>query len=169
MANTEVGAGYVSVFPKLDPGFKKTLAKSIDGKKMGASLGKDLAGGLTKALAGAGIAAGVGKILKDSLDSYASYEQLVGGVDKLYKGASEKVQKYAAEAYKNVGMSANDYMETATSFSAALVTSLGGDVNKAADQTEVAMEAMADNVNVFGSSFEDVQNAFKGLTSSPAA
>lgn len=100
---------------------------------------------------------------RQALASYSNYEQLVGGVDKLYGAASQKLQAYAAQAYETSGMSANQYMEQATSFSAALVSSLGGDVSKAADQTDVAMRSIADNVNVFGSNMEDVQNAYQGF------
>lgn len=106
----------------------------------------------------------VGALGAQSIKSYASYEQLVGGVDKLYGSASRKLQSYANEAYKTAGMSANTYMETATQFSASLINSLDGDVDAAADMTDIAMRAMSDNVNVFGSNMEDVSNAFKGFS-----
>lgn len=124
--------------------------------------GLKVVGAIGAATAAAGATA-VGVLAKESLEAYASYEQLAGGVDKLYGSASKKVQEYAKEAYKTAGMSANQYMETATSFSASLINSLGGDVNKAAELTDVAMRAMSDNVNVFGSNMEDVQNAFQGF------
>lgn len=124
--------------------------------------GLKVVGAIGAATAAAGATA-VGALAKESLEAYASYEQLVGGVDKLYGSASKKVQEYAKEAYKTAGMSANQYMETATSFSASLINSLSGDVNKAAELTDVAMRAMSDNVNVFGSNMEDVQNAFQGF------
>lgn len=132
------------------------------------ALSSALKSGLTTAAgaAVAGVAAvstATGALVGASLNAYSSYEQLVGGVDKLYGSASGKLQQYAAEAYKTAGMSANQYMEQATSFSAALVSSLGGDVEKAADLTDVAMRAMSDNVNVFGSNMADVQNAFQGF------
>ena len=122
------------------------------------TVGKVVATGT--AAAGAGAVA----LTKAAVDSYASYEQLVGGVDKLYQGASGKLQQYAQNAYKTSGMSANDYMEQATSFSAALINSLGGDVDKAADQTDKAMRLMSDNVNTFGTDAEAVQNAIQGLS-----
>ena len=131
-------------------------------------------------------------VAKQAVNGYADYEQLVGGVQKLYGNMGQSLEEYAAEhggmtdkvkaqwqsledaqnlvlqnaneAYKNAGMSANEYMETATSFSAALISSLGGDTVKAAEQTEVAMEAISDNVNTFGSNMEDVTNAFKGFS-----
>ena len=118
------------------------------------------------AIAGATVAAGAGAVAigKAAVDSYASYEQMVGGVDKLFGDASGKLQQYAAQAYQTSGMSANQYMEQATSFSAALINSLGGDTARAADMADVAMRAMCDNVNVFGSNAEDVQNAIMGIS-----
>ena len=98
-----------------------------------------------------------------AIKSYANYEQLAGGVEKLYGTAADKIKEYADQAYKTSGMSANQYMETATSFSAALIKSLDGDVNKAADLTDVAMRAISDNVNVFGSDMQSVQSAFQGF------
>ena len=117
------------------------------------------------AIVGATAAAGAGAVAigKAAVAGYASYEQMVGGVDKLFGDASGKLQQYAARAYQTAGMSANQYMEQATSFSAALIGSLGGDTAKAAEQADVAMRAMSDNVNTFGSNMGDVQNAFQGF------
>lgn len=138
-----------------------------------AAIGNSIKGGLgTAAKAGvaalgaalASAATGTVALGKAALESYAQYEQLVGGVDKLFQDASPKLQEYAANAYQTAGMSANQYMEQATSFSAALINSLGGDTQKAADQADVAMRAMSDNVNTFGTSMTDVQNAFQGFS-----
>lgn len=138
-----------------------------------AAIGNSIKGGLgTAAKAGvaalgaalASAATGTVALGKAALESYSQYEQLVGGVDKLFQDASPKLQEYAANAYQTAGMSANQYMEQATSFSAALINSLGGDTQKAADQADVAMRAMSDNVNTFGSNMEDVQNAFQGFS-----
>lgn len=107
---------------------------------------------------------GTKAIVSGALDGYKNYEQLVGGVDKLYQGASDKLQKYAQDAYKTAGMSANQYMEQATSFSSSLINSLGGDTEKAAEQTDKAMRLMSDNVNTFGSDMGNVQNAIQGLS-----
>lgn len=101
---------------------------------------------------------------KASLDSYADYEQLVGGVETLYKDSAATVEKYAQSAYKNVGLSANDYMDTATSFAASLVSSLGGDTKKAAEMSNVAISDMADNWNKMGSSAQSVQDAYRGFS-----
>lgn len=121
----------------------------------------------TVAAAGfAALTATVGAVGKAALDAYADYEQLVGGMDKLFGDASSKVQEYAANAYKTAGVSANQYMTQVTGFSASLISSLGGDTNAAADLANTAMVSMADNVNTFGTNMEDVQNTFRGFAKS---
>lgn len=118
---------------------------------------------VTKQVAGAAAGA-VKQVAGGALQAYSAYEQMTGGVDKLFGDASGRLQAYAAQAYQTSGMSANQYMQQATSFSAALINSLGGDTAKAADMADVAMRAMSDNVNVFGSNAEDVQNAIMGIS-----
>lgn len=133
-------------------------------KGMASSIGHAVSTAMKVGTAAIGAAAtAVGVFGKQAVSAYASYEQLAGGVEKLYGTAADKLKEYADQAYKTSGMSANQYMETATSFSAALVNSLGGDVDKAADMTDVAMRAMSDNVNVFGSDMSSVQSAFQGF------
>lgn len=129
-----------------------------------AAVGKvaKVAGGATVAAVGAA-AVGVSKLTKASVESYAEFEQLKGGVEKLYGTAADELMSYANEAYKTSGMSANQYMEQATSFSAALINSLDGDVSAAAKQTDVAMRAISDNFNTFGGDISNVQNAFQGF------
>ena len=141
--------------------YEQGLSKA---KNMASSVGSAIGTALkVGAAAIRATSAAVGVLGKKAVDAYASYEQLSGGVDKLYGTAADKLRQYAQDAYKTSGMSANQYMETATSFSAALVSSLKGDVAKAADMTDVAMKAISDNVNVFGSDFQSVQNAFQGF------
>lgn len=101
---------------------------------------------------------------KKAYDSYATYEQLWGGVQKLYGEGAEALKQYAEEAYKTAGMSTNEYMETATTFSASLMKALGNNGKEAARITDIAMRAMSDNVNTFGTDIEAVANAFKGLS-----
>lgn len=108
-------------------------------------------------------ATGMAALTKASIDQYAKYEQLVGGVDTLFKTASDKVQEYAANAYKTAGMSANEYMDTVTSFSASLLQSLGGDTEKAAQKADQAITDMADNANKMGTGMEMIQNAYQGF------
>lgn len=119
-------------------------------------------GAVTVAAVGAA-AVGVAKLTKKSVEAYANYEQLAGGVKKLYGDASEEVMKFANQAYKTSGMSANQYMEQATQFSAALINSLNGDASAAAKQTDVAMRAISDNFNTFGGDIQNIQNAFSGF------
>ena len=100
---------------------------------------------------------------KQALDSYADYEQLVGGIDTLFKDSSKKVQEYASNSYKTAGISANQYMEQVTSFSASLISSLGGDTEKASDYANRAIIDMSDNANKMGTSMEMIQNAYQGF------
>ncbi len=115
-------------------------------------------------LAAIGAAAtGIAALTKSAVENYAEYEQLVGGVETLFKDSSSKVLEYANRAYKTAGLSANDYMETVTSFSASLLQSLGGDTEKAAEIGNMAVIDMADNANKMGSSMESIQNAYAGF------
>jgi phage-related protein len=107
--------------------------------------------------------AAVVAIGKQALSSYADYEQLVGGVDTLFKDSSAKVQEYAANAYKTAGLSANEYMETVTGFSASLLQSLGGDTEAAAKMADVAITDMSDNANKMGTDMASIQNAYQGF------
>ena len=100
---------------------------------------------------------------KQAVQSYAQYEQLVGGVDTLFKESSEKVQEYANNAYKTSGMSANQYMETVTSFSASLIQSLDGDTAKASEVANRAIIDMSDNANKMGTDISMIQNAYQGF------
>lgn len=99
-----------------------------------------------------------------AVKSFAEYEQLVGGVDTLFKDASKKVQQYAADAYKTAGMSANDYMANATAFSASLISSLGGDTAKAAEYANTAMISMSDNANKMGTDIESIVATYQSLS-----
>ena len=100
---------------------------------------------------------------KQAVNSYADYEQLVGGVETLFKDSAGIVESYADNAYKTAGMSANEYMETVTSFSASLLQSLGGDTEKAAKVGDMAISDMSDNANKMGTSMEMIQNAYQGF------
>ena len=101
---------------------------------------------------------------KTALDTYSNYEQLVGGIDTLFKASSGKMQQYAANAYQTAGISANRYMEISTSFAAALISSLGGNTEAAADMANTAITDMSDNANKMGTSLETVQEAYMSLS-----
>ncbi len=189
---------WVNIAPTVK-GLKSAVADGLKGADNDAATAGSLMGGKLKAAFGkvvAGIgAAAVGKQIldlgKSAFQAYSDFEQLSGGVAKLYGNAGQSVTQYAAtqgksiaevtatwqrnntaqdtvmknaaQAFKSCGMSANEYMQQATSFSAALINSLGGDTQKAAAMTDVAMRAMSDNINTFGSNATDVQNAFNGF------
>lgn len=132
--------------------------------KLSSSLGKGLetAAKIGTVAVGAA-AAGITALTKSAVNNYAEYEQLVGGVETLFKGSADKVQEYAANAYKTAGMSANEYMSTVTGFSASLLQSLGGDTDKAAEYANQALTDMSDNANKMGTSMEMIQNAYQGF------
>ena len=117
------------------------------------------------ALGAVAVAAGAAavKLGKEVIAAYADYEQLVGGVDTLFKDSSQEIQRYAANAYKTAGLSANEYMETVTGFSASLIQSLGGDTEKAAKYADMAITDMSDNANKMGSDMASIQNAYSGF------
>ena len=147
--------GTVKIGTKLDDsGFKSGLSKL-------GGVAKSAVGGITAGLAGATTA--VGALSKSALDAYASYEQLVGGVETLFGESSSKVQEYAANAYKTAGVSANTYMEQATSFSASLLQSLGGDTDAAAEYANQAIMDMSDNANKMGTSIDSIQQTYQSL------
>ena len=106
---------------------------------------------------------GVAALTKMGVEGYAQYEQLVGGVETLFKDSQSIVMKYAENAYKTSGLSANAYMETVTSFSASLIQSLDGDTAKAAEVGNMAITDMSDNANKMGTSIEMIQNAYNGF------
>lgn len=145
----------------VDKGFSETSSKA---ETLAMKLKSGLATAAKVGTAALKVAAtGVAALTKASIDQYAEYEQLVGGVDTLFKAASDKVQEYAANAYKTAGMSANEYMDTVTSFSASLLQSLGGDTEKAAQKADQAITDMADNANKMGTGMEMIQNAYQGF------
>lgn len=108
-------------------------------------------------------ATGVAALTKASIDQYAEYEQLIGGVDTLFKDASDTIQEYAANAYKTAGVSANTYMQQATAFSASLIQSLGGDTEAAAEYANQAIMDMSDNANKMGTDIESIQQTYQSL------
>lgn len=173
--------GYVAgeTHKKVDKHLDKTGKKTVDikakMKSMFSAIGK---GALTsvKALAKVSVAAakigvvaatvvatGLTAMTKSAVEQYADYEQLVGGVETLFKDSSDKVVEYANNAYKTAGLSANDYMDTVTSFSASLLQGLGGNTEKAAEIANTAIVDMSDNANKMGTSMEMIQNAYQGF------
>lgn len=132
--------------------------------KIGSAAGKAALeiGKISLAAVGAASAA-VGAVSKAAIDSYANYEQLVGGVETLFGDSADVVKGYAEEAFSTVGMSCNAYMETVTGFAASLVSSLGGDTATAAQKANTAVADMADNANKMGTDMQSIQNAYQGF------
>ena len=143
----------------------KKAEKSSEGftvfKGILANLGADAIKGALNGLKSLGSA--MLDIGKQAIQSYADYEQLVGGVETLFKDSSQKVQEYANNSYKTAGLSANEYMETVTSFSASLLQSLNGDTEKSADVANMAIIDMSDNANKMGTSMSMIQSAYQGF------
>ena len=147
---------------EMDGGAKKALSF---GDVLKANLASDVIISGVKAMASAikEVGAALLDLGKQSIQGFAEQEQLIGGVDTLFKESSAQVQQYANNAYKTAGMSANQYMETVTSFSASLLQSLGGDTKAAAEKADQAITDMSDNINKMGSDAQSVQNAYQGF------
>lgn len=177
---TQLGKAYVQIVPSMQ-GLASELRRAFgdsmpDGHKFGSSLGGKVVSGFGSTIkkgfalaAKAGIAtisaasAGIGAIVKSSASAYADYEQNIGGIETLFKDNADTIVKYASEAYKTAGISANDYMQNVTSFSASLLQGLGGDTAQAAEIANEAMVDMSDNANKFGTDISSIQNAYQGF------
>lgn len=151
-----------SMDDEMDDGSKKALSF---GDVLKANLASDAIVAGIKAMASAIKEAGAALVDlgKQSIQGFAEQEQLIGGVDTLFKESSAQVQQYANDAYKTAGLSANDYMETVTSFSASLLQSLGGDTAAAAQKADQAITDMSDNANKMGTDMQSIQNAYQGF------
>lgn len=156
----DLGKAYVQIIPSAK-GISGSISSVLGGESAaaGTSAGSKIAGFAKKAIA----AAGIGKAIADSVKLGAAYEQAVGGIETLFKGSADKVIANADRAYKTAGISATRYMEQATSFSASLLQSVGGDTEKAAKLADTAIKDMSDNANKMGTNIEDIQNAYQGF------
>ena len=160
----ELGKAYVQIVPSAQ-GIKSALTEMFDeeteglGEQTGQSIGQELIGTLKKVIA----AAGIGKIISDSINMGGALQQSLGGVETLFKDSADTVKEYAAQAYRTVGLSANNYMEQTTSFAASLLSSVSQDTNAAAQLANMAMVDMADNANKMGTDMQDIQNAYQGF------
>ena len=163
---TELGQAYVQIMPSAK-GISGSIQKQLDPEadSAGKSAGMKIGAGLMVAAAAAVAATGValGKIISSSLSEGANLQQSLGGIETLFKGSADKVKQYANDAYKTAGLSANDYMESVTGFSASLLQSMGGDTEKAAETANMALIDMSDNANKMGTSMESIQYAYQGF------
>ena len=157
---TELAKAYVQIIPSAQ-GISGKIKESIDPEATptGESFGSKMVGTIKKVLA----AAAIGKALKATILEGADLEQSLGGIETLFKDSADKVKANAAKAYQTAGMSANEYMELTTSFSASLLSSLSNDTSKAADIADMAMTDMSDNANKMGTNMEDIKNAYQGF------
>lgn len=167
----ELATAYVTLIPSLK-GAKGKIGEQVgpEGEKAGDDFSNgflqamgSLGGKIVSALAAIGVGKAVADLIRSSLDEYANYEQLVGGMQTLYGDAASTVMANAEQAFATAGMSANQYMETATDFSAALIRSLGGDTEAAASYADMAIRDMADNANKMGSDIGSIQDAYRGF------
>jgi phage-related protein len=164
---TDLGKAYVQIVPSAE-GISGSISNVLEpeaesaGDLAGQQVGSNLVSKLKTIIA----AAGIGEFIKSAVSEGADYEQAVGGMQTLYKENADTMIKYANEAYKSAQISANEYMETATQFSASLLSSLGGDTEQAAEAANSAIIDMADNANKMGTSMESIQDAYRGFAKS---
>lgn len=160
---TELGKAYVQIIPSAQ-GIKARMQEILgDEMPSGEEHGSNYAQGLISAIKKAIATAGIGVALKTALTEGAALEQSLGGIETLFKNSADTVIANAQRAYQTAGVSANTYMENVTSFSASLISSLGGDTAKAAEIANTAMIDMSDNANKMGTDMQDIQNAYQGF------
>lgn len=177
----EVARAYVTIVPSME-GSQKAISQELgvavdkEGSKAGKSLGQKLLDGTGSVLKTGGkilgglavtaattAVAGVTAITKQALSSFKDYEQLTGGVEKLFGDSANAVMKNASQAFATAGLDANQYMEQVTGVAASLISSLDGDTEAAAAAADKAIQDMSDNANVFGSDIQSIQNAYSGF------
>ena len=161
---TELAKAYVQIVPSAK-GIKGKITEELGGEaasagsSAGESFGQNLVGSIKTVI----VAAGLGKLLSSAISEGANLEQSIGGVETLFKDSADQMKAYAKDAYKTAGLSANDYMETATSFAASLVSGLKGDTQAAAELANTAIVDMSDNANKMGTDMQSIQNAYQGF------
>ena len=161
---SDIGTAYVNIVPKAS-GIKDTLTGQLAsaGSSAGQAGGLSLIGKMKGLVAGAAIGATVVAGIKAAIGEGAELEQSLGGIETLFKDSSDQMIKNADNAFRTAGISANTYMEQATSFSASLLQSTGGDTQKAAKAADQAIIDMSDNANKMGTSMDMIQNAYQGF------
>jgi len=160
---TELGQAYVQIMPS-SKGISGSISKTLSGEAT--SAGKSAGLNIVGALKGIIVTAGIGKAIAATITEGGALQQSIGGIETLFKDNADTVRKYANKAYKTVGVSANEYMENVTSFSASLLQSMGGDTKKSAEVANMAMVDMGDNANKMGTDMRDIQNAYQGFAKS---
>ena len=160
----ELGKAYVQIVPSAK-GIKDSIAEELGGEsaRAGESAGQLFTGKLVGTIKTVLGTAAIGKMISDSVNAGGALQQSLGGIETLFKDSADKVKTYAAQAYKTAGLSANDYMESTTSFAASLLSSVSQDTDAAAQLANMAMVDMSDNANKMGTSMQDIQNAYQGF------
>lgn len=160
----DVGTAYLQIVPSMD-GVPGSIRRGLGGEAdaAGVMAGGRISGKIKGALAASGIGAALGAGLAKSIKTGANLEQAIGGIETLFKDSADEMIKNADNAFKTAGISANQYMEQATSFSASLLQSLDGDTQKASKAADQAIIDMSDNANKMGTNIQDIQNAYQGF------
>ena len=160
----ELGKAYVQIVPSAK-GIKDSIVEELGGEsaRAGESAGQLFTGKLVGTIKTVLGTAAIGKMISDSVNAGGALQQSLGGIETLFKDSADKVKTYAAQAYKTAGLSANDYMESTTSFAASLLSSVSQDTDAAAQLANMAMVDMSDNANKMGTSMQDIQNAYQGF------
>ena len=161
---TELGKAYVQIIPSAK-GISGSITGAIspEANSAGQSAGLSLGSNLVKAATGIIAAAGIGKAIASSISEGGALQQSIGGIQTLFKDSAQTVLNYAQQSYKTAGLSANAYMENVTSFSASLISSLGGDTAAAAELANTAMVDMSDNANKMGTDMETITQTYQSL------
>ena len=158
--NNTVARAYVQIVPSAE-GIKGSITSALGGEAT--SAGESIGGKLVNTIKGVIAAAGIGAALGKALTEGAALQQSLGGVETLFKDSADQVIAAADNAYRTAGVSANDYMEQVTSFSATLLQGLGGDTEAAAKYADQAIVQMADNANKMGTDIASIQYAYQGF------
>mgnify|MGYP000124682568 CR=1 FL=1 len=160
----ELGKAYVQIVPSAK-GIKDSIAEELGGEsaRAGESAGQLFTGKLIGTIKTVLGTAAIGKMISDSVNAGGALQQSLGGIETLFKDSADKVKTYAAQAYKTAGLSANDSMESTTSFAASLLSSVSRDTDAAAQLANMAMVDISDNANKMGTSMQDIQNAYQGF------
>ena len=160
----ELAKAYVQIVPSAK-GISGSISQAIgsEADSAGEQAGSSIASKIKTAIIAAGIGKAITGIISSAISEGGKLEQSIGGIETLFKTSADRMKQYANEAYKTAGISANQYMEQSTSFAASLISSLGGDTEKAATYANRAITDMSDNANKMGTSMEDIQNAYQGF------
>lgn len=161
---SDLGTAYVQIVPSakgISGKITEALGGEADsaGQKTGESFSAKFGSVVKKAI----VALGIGKLIGEAINQGGQLQQSLGGVETLFKDSSDKVKEYASMAFQTTGLSANEYMQNVTGFSASLLQSLGGDTSKAADIADMAMQDMSDNANKMGTSMDSITAAYQGF------